>query len=78
VVAHEAVHAGMTPGQAALLAVLQGITELFPVSSVAHGVLVPYLLGWGIDQRAPTFLPFLVALHLGTALALLLSFWRDW
>ena len=64
--------------QAVLLAAVQGITELFPVSSLAHAVILPRLLGWPIDQKAPEFLPFLVVLHLGTAAALLVYFWRDW
>ena len=63
---------------ALLTAVLQGATELFPVSSLGHAVIVPSLLHWMIDQRAAAFLPFLVMLHLGTAVALLLYFWRDW
>jgi undecaprenyl-diphosphatase len=63
---------------AVLVAVLQGVAELFPVSSLGHAVILPALLGLGIDQRAPEFLPFLVVLHLGTAVALLLYFWRDW
>jgi undecaprenyl-diphosphatase len=64
--------------QAIVLAVLQGATELFPVSSLGHAVVLPPLLNWNIDQRAAAFLPFLVMLHLGTATALLLYFWRDW
>lgn len=68
----------MTLFQALLTAVLQGLTELFPVSSLGHAVLLPLILGWNIDQNAPYFLPFLVVLHLGTAAALLLYFWRDW
>ncbi len=64
--------------QAAVLAIVQGITELFPVSSLAHAVLLPPLLGWQSDQQGELFLPFLVVLHLGTAAALLLFFWRDW
>lgn len=63
---------------ALFIAVLQGVTELFPVSSLGHAVILPAVLGLGIDQRAPEFLPFLVVLHLGTAAALLLYFWRDW
>jgi undecaprenyl-diphosphatase len=54
------------------------MTELFPVSSLGHAVILPSVFGLGIDQRAPEFLPFLVVLHLGTAAALLLYFWRDW
>jgi undecaprenyl-diphosphatase len=64
--------------QALVIAILQGATELFPVSSLGHAVVLPALLHWGIDQRAPAFLPFLVMLHLGTATALLGYFWRDW
>ena len=68
----------MTYLHALLIAVLQGATELFPVSSLGHAVLVPAILGWHFDQHAPVFLPFLVLLHFGTAAALLGYFWRDW
>ena len=64
--------------QALVIAILQGATELFPVSSLGHAVVLPALLHWGIDQRSPEFLPFLVMLHVGTAVALLGYFWRDW
>jgi undecaprenyl-diphosphatase len=64
--------------QAIVIAILQGATELFPVSSLGHAVLLPALLKWGMDQAAPAFLPFLVMLHVGTAVALLGYFWRDW
>ncbi len=64
--------------QAFAIAVLQGATELFPVSSLGHAVLLPALLNWHLDQAGEAFLPFLVMLHLGTAAALLLYFWRDW
>ncbi len=64
--------------QALVLAILQGITELFPISSLGHAVVLPHLLGWTVDQESPSFLPFLVALHLGTAVALLIYFWEDW
>ena len=64
--------------QAILIAILQGATELFPVSSLGHAVVLPALLKTGIDQRSHEFLPFLVFLHLGTAIALLVYFWRDW
>jgi undecaprenyl-diphosphatase len=64
--------------QAILIAILQGATELFPVSSLGHAVIVPALMRSGIDQMSPEFLPFLVFLHLGTAVALLSYFWRDW
>jgi len=68
----------MTGLQALITAILQGLTELFPVSSLGHAVILPRLLGWGFSQSDPSFLPFLVVLHLGTAAALLLYFWRDW
>jgi undecaprenyl-diphosphatase len=68
----------MSPFQAFTIAVLQGSTELFPVSSLGHAVIVPSLIGWSLDQSASSFLSFLVALHAGTATALLVYFWRDW
>jgi undecaprenyl-diphosphatase len=68
----------MSALQAIVIALVQGATELFPVSSLGHAVVLPALLNWHIDQRAPSFLPFLVMLHLGTATALVLYFWRDW
>jgi undecaprenyl-diphosphatase len=68
----------MTLWQALFLGFLQGATELFPVSSLGHAVLLPHLLGWSYDQRDPTFLPYIVLLHLGTAAALLLVFRQDW
>jgi undecaprenyl-diphosphatase len=64
--------------QAIVLAAIQGVTELFPVSSLGHAVILPRLFGWPINQHAPGFLPFLVMLHVGTAVALLIYFWRDW
>jgi undecaprenyl-diphosphatase len=60
------------------IAILQGITELFPISSLGHAVILPALFGLPLDQKAPEFLPFLVVLHVGTAVALLLYFLRDW
>jgi undecaprenyl-diphosphatase len=68
----------MSALQAIVIAILQGVTELFPVSSLGHAVILPKLLGWSIDQKSLAFLPFLVVLHLGTATALLIYFWRDW
>jgi undecaprenyl-diphosphatase len=63
---------------AVMFAILQGATELFPVSSLGHAVIVPALLKWNIDQASPGFLPFLVMLHFGTAIGLLAYFWQDW
>ena len=68
----------MSSLQAIVIAILQGATELFPVSSLGHAVVLPAVLHWHLDQRSPEFLPFVVMLHLGTATALLLYFWRDW
>jgi undecaprenyl-diphosphatase len=59
--------------QAVVLGMVQGITEFLPVSSHAHLILIPWLLGWPDPG-----ITFDVALHLGTLLALLLYFWRDW
>jgi undecaprenyl-diphosphatase len=68
----------MEPLQAIILAIVQGITELFPISSLGHAVIMPRLLGWDVDENGAGFLPFLVVMHLGTALALFVYFWRDW
>ncbi len=57
---------------------LQGITELFPISSLGHSVILPKLLGWQINQSNPFFLSFLVATHTATCLVLFLFFWKDW
>ena len=64
--------------QAVVLGLLQGVAELFPVSSLGHSVILPKLLGRNIHQNASYFLTFLVALHLATALVLLGFFWQDW
>jgi undecaprenyl-diphosphatase len=65
-------------GQAALLGLLQGFSELFPISSLGHSVILPQLLGWDIHQNDSFFVTFLVATHLATALVLLAFFRRDW
>ena len=57
---------------------LQGATELFPVSSLGHAVLIPSLLHWSFKQSNPSFVPFLVLLHLGTAGALLFIYRLEW
>jgi len=64
--------------QTLFLALLQGVTELFPISSLGHTVILPGLLGWGDLVRDKHFLPLIVALHLGTSIALVIYFWRDW
>jgi undecaprenyl-diphosphatase len=64
--------------QAVVLALLQGVTELFPISSLGHTILITALLGWTDLQNSPSFLPFIVLFHVGTAAALFIYFWRDW
>ena len=64
--------------QAIILGLVQGVSELFPISSLGHSVLLPPLAGWQIDQKDGAFLSFLVLTHLATALVLLGFFWRDW
>lgn len=68
----------MTWLQSIVLALLQGVTELFPISSLGHTVVLTSLLGWGELESSPSFLPYLVLFHLGTATALFLYFLRDW
>jgi undecaprenyl-diphosphatase len=68
--------------QAIVIGLLQGVTELFPISSLGHSVLLPAWLGWdsitkGQSTESP-YLAFLVALHVATAIALLVYFRRDW
>jgi undecaprenyl-diphosphatase len=60
------------------LAVLQGVTELFPVSSLGQTILIPALLHWKINRSAPSFLAFVTVLHLGTALALVVYYRTTW
>jgi undecaprenyl-diphosphatase len=64
--------------QAAILGILQGISELFPISSLGHSIILPTLLGWNIDQKANYFLSFLVATHFATAAVLFFFYWDDW
>ncbi len=60
------------------MGLLQGATELFPVSSLGHAVLIPSLLHWAFKQSDPSFVPFLTLLHLGTAGALLVIYRDQW
>jgi undecaprenyl-diphosphatase len=70
--------------EAVVVGAFQGVTELFPVSSLGHAVLVPALVGgqWAQDLNVSTpgspYLAFIVGLHVATAAALLVFFWRDW
>ena len=68
----------ITYTQAIILGLVQGFTELFPISSLGHSVLIPALLHWQIDQSAESFVLLIVATHFATALVLLAFFWRDW
>jgi undecaprenyl-diphosphatase len=68
----------METWQALLLGVIQGVSELFPVSSLAQVILIPALLKWDLHQQSASFLAFVVALHLATAIALVVYFWSDW
>ena len=62
--------------QALFLGILQGLTEFLPISSSAHLILVPWFFGW--QNSLVDSLPFDVALHAGTLVAVLGYFWRDW
>lgn len=64
--------------QAAILGLIQGVTELFPISSLGHSVILPALFGWDLDQNSPSFLTFLIATHLATAIVLFVFFLKDW
>ena len=69
----------MTFVQAIALALLQGVSELFPVSSLGQTILIPALLQWrNINRSDPTFLAFVTVLHLGTAIALVIFYRQTW
>jgi undecaprenyl-diphosphatase len=74
----------LTYPEAAVIGLLQGVTELFPVSSLGHSVLLPAIIGghWAKDLNvgAPEspYLAFIVGLHVATAIALVIYFWREW
>ena len=74
---------GFTTVRAIILGILQGVSELFPISSLGHTVLFPKLFGWNqivAFQSRPEspWLAFIVMLHVGSAIGLLIYFWRDW
>jgi len=70
--------------EAAVVGLIQGVTELFPISSLGHNVLLPALIGgsWAADLNVAKpespYLAYIVGLHVATAIALLIYFWRDW
>jgi undecaprenyl-diphosphatase len=74
----------LTYAEAGVIGILQGITELFPISSLGHAVLIPAIIGgsWAQDlnvSRAESpYLAFIVGLHVATAIAMIIYFWRDW
>ena len=74
----------LTYAEAMVVGLIQGVTELFPVSSLGHNVLIPALIGgsWAQDlnvsKSESPYLAFIVGLHVATALAMIIYFWRDW
>ena len=75
----------MTFLQAIVIGIIQGVAELFPISSLGHTVIIPAFIGgsWAklVTQQASAespYLAFVVGLHVATALALIAYFWRDW
>jgi undecaprenyl-diphosphatase len=74
----------LTYAEAGLIGLIQGVTELFPISSLGHSVLVPALIGgsWSKDldvsKAESPYLAYIVGLHVATALAMITYFWRDW
>jgi undecaprenyl-diphosphatase len=74
----------LTYPEAAVIGLIQGVTELFPVSSLGHAVLIPALVGgsWARDLNAAApsspYLAFVVGLHVATAIGIFAYFWRDW
>ena len=74
----------LTYAEAGLIGLIQGVTELFPISSLGHSVLVPALIGgsWSKDlnvsKTESPYLAYIVGLHVATALAMITYFWRDW
>ncbi len=68
----------LTLVQAVILGLLQGISELFPISSLGHIIIIKHLLHWHFNAQNKDFLSFVVALHLATAAALFIYFWKTW
>ncbi len=74
----------LTYAEAGVVGLLQGITELFPVSSLGHAVLIPAIIGgqWAKDLNVSAsespYLAYIVGLHVATAAAMIIFFWRDW
>src|ERR1700722_4483008 len=74
----------LTYAEAVVVGLIQGVTELFPVSSLGHNVLIPALVGgqWAKDLNVSAanspYLAYIVGLHVATAIAMIIFFWRDW
>ena len=74
----------LTYPEAIVVGLFQGVTELFPVSSLGHAVLIPALVGgsWAQDLNVSAphspYLAFIVGLHVATAIAMIIYFWQDW
>jgi undecaprenyl-diphosphatase len=70
--------------EAIVVGLIQGVTELFPISSLGHNVLIPALIGgsWAQDlnvsESESPYLAFIVGMHVATAIAMIIYFWRDW
>src|ERR1700761_5047727 len=70
--------------EAVVTGLIQGVTELFPVSSLGHNVLIPAVIGgsWAktlnVSAKDSPYLAFIVGLHVATAIAMIAYFWRDW
>ncbi|HEV2375360.1 MAG TPA: undecaprenyl-diphosphate phosphatase, partial [Streptosporangiaceae bacterium] len=76
--------AHITYAEAGIIGLIQGVTELFPISSLGHNVLLPAVVGgcWAqnlnVAAAQSPYLAFIVGLHVATAIALIIYFWRDW
>jgi undecaprenyl-diphosphatase len=74
----------LTYAEAVVVGLIQGVTELFPVSSLGHNVLLPAIVGgsWATDLNVAAsespYLAFVVGLHVATAIGIMVYFWRDW
>jgi undecaprenyl-diphosphatase len=77
-------HADITYPEAIVVGLIQGVTELFPISSLGHNVLIPALIGgeWAqalnVSRSESPYLAFIVGMHVATALAMIIYYWRDW
>jgi undecaprenyl-diphosphatase len=74
----------LTYAEAGIVGLIQGVTELFPLSSLGHSVLIPAIVGgqWAKDLNVSAknspYLAFIVGMHVATAIAMIIYFWRDW